>query len=105
MDCDQQRSSILGTAARLLLVVLGIAACGRDSTVPRHATALELVTSPPSQAQSGMTFTAEPTIQLLDQNGASFSQGGVTITATIASGGGTLAGTLQQTTDIQGRAT
>ena len=73
--------------------------------MPLHAAALQLVTSPPSETPCGVALTPAPTVQLIDQNGTAYSQGGVEITVSIASGGGAVYGALQRTTDDQGRAT
>ncbi|MBV9772682.1 MAG: hypothetical protein JO040_01955, partial [Gemmatimonadetes bacterium] len=55
--------------------------------------ALSITTQPSSTAQAGVAFGTQPVIQLLDANGLPSPQAGVTITAAIASGGGTLGGT------------
>src|SRR5947208_2345735 len=56
----------------------------------------------PSTAQSGVAFAQQPVVQLRDASGNPVSQTGVTVTAAIASGGGTLGGTLTATTNGSG---
>src|SRR5206468_2697878 len=58
------------------------------------ATQLTVTTEPSSTAQSGVPFAQQPVIQIRDASGNPVSQGGVTVTAAIATGGGTLGGTL-----------
>src|SRR5204863_9668309 len=49
-------------------------------------------------AQSGVAFAQQPAIQVRDASGNPVNQAGVTVTAAIATGGGTLGGTLTATT-------
>src|SRR5207244_2886664 len=69
------------------------------------ATQLTVTTEPSSTAQSGVPFAQQPVIQIRDASGNPVSQGGVTVTAAIATGGGTLGGTLTATTSGTGAAT
>src|SRR5437016_9436818 len=69
------------------------------------ATQLTVTTEPSSTAQSGVPFTQQPVIQVRDASGNPVNQAGVTVTAAIATGGGTLAGTLTATTTGTGVAT
>jgi hypothetical protein len=69
------------------------------------ATQLSVSTQPSPSAVSGAPFGIQPGIQLLDALGSPVSQSGVVVTATIASGGGTLGGTTTATTDNSGVAT
>ena len=71
---------------------------------PSAASRLSLSTQPPSSAQSGVVFTQQPVVQLVDSAGNAVSQSGVTVTTTIASGGGTLGGTASRATDSTGKA-
>src|SRR5207248_3079422 len=66
---------------------------------------LTVTTEPSSTAQSGVPFAQQPVIQIRDASGNPVSQGGVTVTAAIATGGGTLGGTLTATTTGTGAAT
>src|SRR5207248_2734450 len=66
---------------------------------------LTVTTEPSSTAQSGVPFAQQPVIQIRDASGNPVSQGGVTVTAAIATGGGTLGGTLTATTTGTGVAT
>src|SRR5439155_1679391 len=68
------------------------------------ATQLTLTTQPSSTAQSGVPFAQQPVVQLRDGAGNPVSQAGVTVTAAIATGGGTLGGTLTATTNGGGTA-
>src|SRR5207253_1866497 len=66
------------------------------------ATQLTLTTQPSSTAQSGVAFAQQPVVQLRDGDGNAVNQAGVTITAAIATGGGTLGGTLTGATNASG---
>src|SRR5207302_1742788 len=59
------------------------------------ATQLTVTTEPSTTAQSGVAFTQQPVIQVRDASGNPVNQAGVTVTAAIATGGGTLGGTLR----------
>src|SRR5213076_1754545 len=63
------------------------------------ATQLSITTQPSTTAQSGVAFAQQPVVQLRDASGNPVSQAGVTVTAAIATGGGTLGGTLTAATD------
>ena len=98
----RSRGSRFAAIAGSLLTVVALAC---DTTEPRRAVALGLMTPPPSNAQSGVVLAQAPVVELRDQDGASFAQSGVTITVSIAAGGGTLGGSPTQTTDADGRVT
>src|SRR5207237_769179 len=66
------------------------------------ATQLSITTQPSATAQSGVAFAQQPVVQLRDASGNPVSQAGVTVTAAIATGGGTLGGTLTATTNGSG---
>src|SRR5205823_1179902 len=66
------------------------------------ATQLSITTQPSSSAQSGVAFAQQPVVQLRDASGNAVSQAGVTVTAAIATGGGTLGGTLTAATNGSG---
>ncbi len=66
------------------------------------ASQLAITTQPSSTAQSGVTFAQQPVLQLEDASGDAVSQSGVVVTASVASGGGTLGGTLTATTNTSG---
>ncbi|MEW5928542.1 MAG: invasin domain 3-containing protein [Gemmatimonadota bacterium] len=68
------------------------------------ATQLVLTAQPSATAQSGIAFGAQPSLQLRDAYGNDAAQAGVSVTAAIASGGGTLGGTGTVSTDAAGRA-
>src|SRR5690606_19045223 len=69
------------------------------------AAALAITTAPAASAQSGIALTTQPVLQVVDGAGNPVSQAGITVTAAIASGGGTLSGTTAVATDAQGVAT
>jgi adhesin/invasin len=70
-----------------------------------QTTTLALVTQPASTAQSGVPLTRQPRLQLRDALGNSVAQGGVGVTAELASGpGATLAGKTTVPTDATGLA-
>ena len=59
---------------------------------------------PTSSATSGVVFGRQPEVQLRDPSGHDLHTPGVAVSVAIASGGGTLLGTLSATTDANGRA-
>jgi len=65
---------------------------------------LSLSTQPSATAVSGVPLTQQPVVQLLDAQGNPSPQGGVTVAVAIASGDGTLGGTMSRATDGNGRA-
>ncbi len=74
-------------------------------TTPPPATQLSITTQPSATAQGGVAFAQQPVLQLRDASNAAVSQSGVVVTAAIATGGGTLGGTLTATTNASGVAT
>src|SRR5204862_2830865 len=66
------------------------------------ATQLSITTQPSTTAQSGVAFAQQPVVQLRDASGNPVSQAGVTVPAAIATGGGTLGGTLTAATNGSG---
>ena len=66
---------------------------------------LAITTQPSSSAQNAKTFAQQPVIQLLDAGNNPVSQAGVSVTVSIASGGGTLGGTATIATNASGVAT
>jgi uncharacterized repeat protein (TIGR01451 family) len=67
--------------------------------------ALSVTVQPSPTARSGLAFDQQPVIQLRDAAGNPVAQAGVAVTAQIASGGGTLGGSVVVATDATGRAT
>ena len=65
---------------------------------------LSIQTQPSSSAVSGAPLDQQPVVQLLDAGGNEAKQGGVAVTVSIASGGGTLSGATTVGTDGNGRA-
>ena len=68
------------------------------------ASKLSITAQPSSSAASGVVLAQQPVIQLRDASNNAVNQAGVIVTATIASGGGTLAGIATATTDATGAA-
>ncbi len=69
------------------------------------ATKLGLATAPGASAQSGALLAPQPAVQVQDLAGNAVAQAGVQVTAAIATGGGTLGGTLTQQSNAGGVAT
>jgi hypothetical protein len=88
------------TAPGLTQVVSGIIGVGAGV-----ATQLTITTQPAAAAQSGIALTTQPVIQLRDGSNNPVAQAGVAVTAAIATGGGTLSGTVTVNTDASGVAT
>ncbi|MEZ4587907.1 MAG: hypothetical protein R2909_16135 [Gemmatimonadales bacterium] len=88
-----------------LILAAGAAGCGSDPLPPvPTATALAIVTAPSPSAQSGQPLPVQPVVELRDFSGNPVSTRGILVTASLASGGGTLAGTVDVRTDGNGRA-
>jgi VCBS repeat-containing protein len=66
---------------------------------------LAMRTQPSQTARIGTPFGRQPVIQVRDGQGNDVAQSGVSVTAAVASGAGTLGGTATRVTDGQGRAT
>ncbi|MEO8294602.1 MAG: Ig-like domain repeat protein [Gemmatimonadota bacterium] len=66
------------------------------------AAKLVIVTQPPSSAQSGAAFNPQPSVQVTDAAGNPVSQSGITVTASIATGAGSLSGTATAQTSSSG---
>jgi hypothetical protein len=86
-------------------VVSGIGVAPFTATATSGAPArLSIQTQPSSSAVSGAPLDQQPVVQLLDAGGNEVKQGGVAVTVSIASGGGTLSGATTVGTDGDGRA-
>ena len=72
------------------------------SGLPNH---LSITTQPSATVQNSVAFPQQPAIQLRDGAGNPVSQNGVQVTASIASGGGTIGGTATVNTNASGLAT
>lgn len=68
------------------------------------AAALRLTTPPSSTATTGVDFAQQPVVQIVDASGNAVAQSGVSVTVAVASGAGTLGGTLTVQTDASGAA-
>jgi adhesin/invasin len=66
---------------------------------------LGMATQPPGNAEVGTTFSRQPVVQVRDAAGNPVPAAGVTVTAAVGNGGGSLFGTTSRTTDANGRAT
>ena len=101
--------SMTGTAGsyalRFTSTPLAAALSGTISLTAGVATRVTLATPPSSAVTSGVAFPVQPTVQLRDAAGNAVSEGGIAITAAIASGGGTLGGTVTASTSGAGLAT
>ncbi|HEX2218693.1 MAG TPA: Ig-like domain-containing protein [Gemmatimonadales bacterium] len=75
------------------------------TSTPGPASVLGIVTQPPASGQVGVQLRRQPVIQVRDAAGNPVRTAGVTVTAAIATGAGSLSGTTTQTTDGDGRAT
>ena len=102
----------LGTTAgtnRLTATASGSGITGNPLSFTATGTAgaaarLAMATQPSGTVQSGVIFPQQPVVQLQDASGNPVSQSGTTVTAAIASGGGTLGGTATATTNSAGTA-
>src|SRR5207245_1729250 len=66
---------------------------------------LSITTQPSTSAPSGAALAQQPVLQLRDASNNAVGQAGVVVTAAIATGAGTLGGTLTATTNASGVAT
>ncbi|HSR91626.1 MAG TPA: invasin domain 3-containing protein, partial [Gemmatimonadales bacterium] len=78
---------------------------GSMSVTAGLANHLSITTQPAATAQNSIAFPQQPAIQLRDGANNPVSQASVPITATIASGGGTIGGTATVNTNASGLAT
>jgi probable HAF family extracellular repeat protein len=74
-------------------------------TCTAPANRLGLVTQPSAQAQSGVVLARQPVVRLEDANGTLVGTSGISVVASLASGGGTLGGTTTVQTGADGQAT
>ncbi|MGH7513176.1 MAG: galactose oxidase-like domain-containing protein [Gemmatimonadales bacterium] len=65
---------------------------------------LAVATQPSSTAASGVAFASQPVVQLKAPDGSDKAQAGVAVTASLASGTGTLDGTVTEQTNASGTA-
>jgi hypothetical protein len=72
------------------------------SVAAGSAAALRMVTQPSPMAATGTPFATQPVVELVDATGNKVAKAGTPVTVAIASGGGTLGGTLTVTTDATG---
>ena len=94
-----------------VLLVLGgsvIAACSsnsKDPAEPPTPTALEITTAPPTTFADRAVLSPAPVIQLVDVGGDPVSTSGVSVSATLSAGTGSLQGTTSALTNSTGQAT
>ena len=98
-------SGTAGTAYTLTYTAGSFTATQAITPTAGAASQLTLTTGPSTEPISGTPFARQPVLQLRDAVGNVVAQAGVTVTASIASGGGTLGGTLTAMTDVNGIAT
>jgi sugar lactone lactonase YvrE len=84
---------------------LGPATSNNITLTAGAADHLALATQPSGTVGSGTAFTQQPVVQLRDVSDNPVPTAGVAVTATIASGGGTLGGTATVNTNSSGNAT
>lgn len=103
------RSRSWHSPALLVIGAAVIAACGGSNTVtgPPLGTAagLTLLTQPPTSVAARATMTPAPVVQIVDRAGTPVDTAGLVITASIATGGGSVGGTTTATTNASGQAT
>jgi adhesin/invasin len=75
------------------------------TSIAGSPSALGIVTQPPGNAQVGAPFSRQPVIQVRDASGNPVQAPGITVTAAVGNGAGSLIGTTTQTTAANGRAT
>lgn len=105
---------ILGQAAGTQEVVAQVITDGAESGLevrlsasatapPPAADRLELRTQPSGTVTAGAEFPQQPVVQIRDAEGKDVRRAGVSVTAAVASGGGTLGGTTTRQSDSNGR--
>ena len=72
------------------------------TATPGASPRLRLTVQPSATTQSGAPLPTQPTVRLETAGGTAIAQAGVSVTAAIASGGGTLSGTTTVTTNASG---
>ncbi len=105
----RSRSGAWHISALLALGALIVAACGgsKDITGPPLGTAagLVMVVQPPATVADRATITPAPVVQVVDRAGTPVDTAGLTVTASIATGGGSLSGTTTAITNASGQVT
>jgi uncharacterized protein YjdB len=101
--------SISGTVGNrtLLFGASGFTAVTSNAinVTPGTPSSLSIVVQPSANAQSGVAFGVQPSLQLRDASGNVVSQGGVVVTVSLNGAGGSLTGTTTATTSGAGVAT
>jgi Bacterial Ig domain len=71
---------------------------------PAGADQLTIAEQPSATVTAGVVFPQQPIIQIQDASGNPLERAGISVTAAVASGDGTLLGTTTRLTDVDGRA-
>jgi len=99
--------SISGPVGSYTLDFGGAGLTGATSTAVSlgagSAARLRILVQPSTAAQSGIPFTTQPSLQVEDAAGNPVAQALISVTAAIASGGGTLGGTTALSSDALGQ--
>ena len=98
-------SGIRSLVPPLLLAALLDCSGGNGTVVSTLPVGLALVVAPGSPAQSGVAFSPQPLLQLVDAQHQPVSQSGVPVTAVLLGDLGVLSGAVQARTDHDGKAT
>jgi hypothetical protein len=96
-----------GIGNRSLTFTSGSLASVTSGTIALQAGAaygLRIATEPSTTAQAGVAFATQPSVQVVDEWNNDVATAGITVAAVLASGDGTLAGTLTDATDANGLA-
>ncbi|HEU5219185.1 MAG TPA: carboxypeptidase regulatory-like domain-containing protein [Gemmatimonadales bacterium] len=98
--------SAAGSGYSLLAASPGLSSAisGPFTVAAGSANQLGFVTAPPGGARSGVALSPAPVVQIRDGSGNPVAQAGVVITASLASGAGSMQGTATVTTGANGSA-
>ncbi|MBK8003895.1 MAG: Ig-like domain-containing protein [Gemmatimonadetes bacterium] len=103
---DWTLGTVAGQLNSVTATVAGLPTVSFTATpVAGPATALVLTTAPSAVATSGAAFATQPVVQATDLHGNAVAQAGLTVTAAIQSGGGTVSAGSTAVTDANGTAT
>jgi alpha-tubulin suppressor-like RCC1 family protein len=87
----------------LTMACLGAACAQTPSGTSTGASRLSLVAPPSQVARSGIPLEAQPVVEVLDLAGNRVMAQGILVTASIATGGGTIQGSTELRTNAEGR--
>ena len=95
-----------GTNYTLTFAASGLTSAVSGNLTVTFGTAAQLaITTQPASGASGLPLATQPVVQLQDASGNAVAEAGVSVSASLASGPGTLSGTTTVTTDANGTAT